>query len=327
MANALTYKNIGIEDESSWGASTAGTAHRLQVTSVSINQVKEKQLVEDTIATPKGRDRMRDIKDTYEGDISGYLTPRNAHHMLELVNGSPSVAGGSIGSSATLFSYPQNTSGIMSSKTMVLDRNNSSEKFQGVRGKSFEISFSDSLMEFTLNGMASNRISAAALVDVVGETIKPFTFADAAVSIHAGSSYGANPVTLNVSEMSITYDNGLETTHLSGSGTPNRSDPKVPTIEGKFKIFHDGTSWTSAAYGSSEFYIRVLATLPSQGGYITGTTPFRLRIDIPRTELTSTVRDYEQGEFSMEEIEFMGMVEPGLSTLWRVELEAGVSID
>lgn len=327
MANNLIYEDLEIGNEATWGASVAATTYRLAVKSVTFNRALEKQLAETTTVTPKGRDRIVSIKSAYEGDITGIVTPRVIHHMLELVNGEFAVAGSSAGTSATIFEYPQNTSGSMASKFINLDRNNSTERFLGVRGKSLEITFSDSVMEFTLNGMAKTRGLGTALANnLTGETIKPFVFADATVSIHQGASYSSTPVTLAVSEFSLTYDNGLESTYLSGSADPSRSDPKMPDIKGKFKIFHDGASWTDAAYGASEFYIRMQATLPSSGGLIAGVTPFILRIDVPRTELTTNVRNYEQAELSVEEIEFSGMVEKGLSLLWRVQLTAGASV-
>src|SRR3990167_8524350 len=150
MANNLIYEDLEIGNEATWGTSVAATTYRLGVKTVTFNRMLEKSLVETTTVTPKGRDRIVSVKSTYEGDITGIVTPRVIHHMLELVNGEFAVVGTSVGASGTLFEYPQNTSGSMASKFINLDRNNSSERFLGVRGKSLEISFSDNQLEFTL---------------------------------------------------------------------------------------------------------------------------------------------------------------------------------
>ena len=326
MANTLIYKDIGVQDEVSFGISLTANYTRLHVRTVTLNQTIDKMLVEDTTSNVKGRDRISRIKTTLEGDITGFITPRGVHQMLEMVNGAVAT-GTSMGASGSLFTYYQDTSGTsFLSKVVNLDRNNSQEKFLGVRAKSLELTASDSLAEYTLSVIAKTYGAGASMADILGETVKSFNFADNVLQINAGTTIGTAPITHKVSEWSIKYDNGLEATYLSGLEDITRSDPKIPTIEGKFTIFHEGASWTAGNYGSSEFYIRLTATLPSHGGLIAGVSPYVLRIDMPRTELTSTVRNYEQAEFGVEEIEFKGMFHPGLSLLWRPELTCGLSI-
>jgi len=306
MANLLAYKDLGIETESSFGASTAGTATRLHVASVGIELNPNKELVEDTSGTPKGRDRIVARRNDIEGDITGFGTPRSLHHMFELALGE---AGSSVAlGTAAIITYNQNTSGSMISKTINVDRNNSQEKFSGVRGKSLELTASDDLLEFTTSVLAQARANGVALPDnVVGETVLPFTFSDITATIHQGATYGAEGVELKLNEWNLTYDNGLEGTHQSGSKAISRSDPSIPTVEGSMTIFHEGASWVDATYGCSEFYVRFEATLPSCAGLIDGVTPYLLRIDTPRVQLSTNTRNYEQAALQVEEIKFMGM--------------------
>lgn len=309
MAYQTIYKDLGIETESSFGASTAGTASRIHVRSMTLGLDVTKELVEDTVSSSKGRDRMVLKRNNIEGDITGYGSPRNLHHAFELVMGSAGVSVAN-GASCALITYYQNTSGTMLTKAVNVDRNSTQEKFLGVYASSLELTASDDLLEWTLSGGAKSRVAGVALADnVVGETVHPYTYADFNVTIHAGSTYGANTVTHKVSEWNMTYENGTEKTYLSGSKDVDRIDPKIPTVSGMFKIFHEGSSWVSAAYGASEFYLRFRATLPSEAGLIAGVTPYQLTIDIPRSQLTTNVRNYEQNEFAVEEINFVGMMD------------------
>ena len=305
--------------EATFGTSIAMTS-RMHIKSFGFGLNMNYELVEDTVTSSKGRDRMIRRKNVIEGDMSGYASPRNLHEMFELVNG---VEGTTSGVSLMVITYGQNVNGTMMSKSMFVDRNHSQEAFNGVYASSLEINGSDDLLEWTMSGGAKTRgvgVGASIMDNVIGETVHSYNFSDITVSIHKGATYGTQAVTHKVSEWNVKYDNGMEATHLSGSADIARIDPKIPTIEGKIKIFHEGSSWVDATYGASEFYIRFAGTLPSQGGLIGGVSAYLLTIDVPRVQLTSNVRPYEQNEFSVEEIDFVGMMDlspVGTSALWK----------
>ncbi len=323
----LIYKDITVTPEATWGTSLAGDPDRLHIKSINLNLAREKQVVEETTGTPKGRQRIVVIKDTLEGDMVGFLTPTTAHHVLEWVNGAQVTVGSSVGASGTLFNYNQNIDGNLYSKAINIDRTNSQERFNGVRAKTLQLTAQDSLTEFTLHVMAKNRGLGATIGDNnIGETVKPFTFADWTISFNAGGTIGPNPITLAAKQWAMTYDNQQEAAYLSGSQTPTRTDPKIPTLEGSFSLFHDGASYTDAAYGASEFYLRFQGVMPSDRGLIAGVTPFMLRIDIPKVQLTKTDRTYANGELAMEDFTFSAIFDTGLSALWFPQLTAGASI-
>lgn len=319
MAYQNIYKDLGIATEASFGTSLA-LQTRIHIKSFGLGLNQNKELVEDTVTSSRGRDRLIRRKNVIEGDISGYCSPRALHEMFELVNGMEGVTSGV---SLMNIVYGQNVNGTMMTKSMFVDRNNSQEAFNGVYASSLEISGSDDLLEWTMSGGAKIRgvgVGSSIMDNVIGETVHTYNFSDITVTIHKGATYGVQPVTHKVSEWSVKYDNGMEGTHLSGSANIDRVDPKIPMVDGKFKIFHEGSSWVDATYGASEFYIRFAGTLPSQGGLIGGLTPYLLTIDIPRSQLKTNVRNYEQNEFAVEEIEFVGLMDlspVGTSALWK----------
>lgn len=328
MAHSMVYKDIAVGNESTFGNSIAfiTAANRLHVKTVTLNLNNNKEMVDDTMNTPKGRDRMVIVKKEVDGDITGYVTPRVIHHMIELANGEL-AATSSVGTSAVLYTYNQNISGSMISKTIGIDRNNSQEVFNGVRGSALEITGSDSRLEFTLSAIAKTQSDVGvSLPDITGETIKAAVFHDVVITAHPGASYGTQLTTVLASEWSIKYENGLEGSFLSGSPDIARSDPKVPMVTGKFKIFHEGASFVTLQHGCSEAYLRFDITFNSCKGLIAGVTPYLLRIDVPRTEMKSNVRDFEAGEYSMEEVEFEGKYDLGTSALWVVTQTAGANI-
>ena len=315
MGHQTIYKDIGVGDESTWGASIASNATRLHVKTVTLNKTVEKEIVDDTTTSIKGRERSVRLKNTVTGDITGYATPRTMHYMLELAMGQ-AASTSALGNSANIQTYNQNTSGTMASKSINVDRNNSQETFNGVRASAIDISFSDNKVEFTLNAEAKTQSNVGtSMQDLIGETIKSATFADTVVTIHQGSTYGSQITTLNVESGNVKYGNGLESQFLSGSRDASRSDPKIPTVTGKFKIFHEGTSFVALQHGCSEAYIRFDITYPSCAGLIAGETPYTMRVDVPRVDLISNVRDYNAGEYSMEEVEFHGKLNTGTSSL------------
>ncbi len=322
MPYQTIYKDLGVATEAVFGTSLAMTT-RFHVKTFSMGLDQNKELVEDTITSSRGRDRLVRRKNVIEGDIAGYGSPRSLHEMLELVNGSE---GTTTGVSLMTITYGQNVNGTMMSKSVFIDRNNSQEAFNGVWATSLEISGKDDLIEWTMSGGAKTQgvgVGSSIMDNVIGETVHPYNFSDITVTIHKGSTYGAQPVTHKVSEWSIKYDNGQEATHLSGNADVARVDPKIPMVDGKFSIFHEGSSWVSATYGASEFYIRFAGTLPSQGGLIGGLTPYLLTIDVPRSQLKTNVRNYEQNAFAVEEIEYVGMMDlspNGTSALWKVSM-------
>lgn len=330
MAHQTIYKNVGLANETSYGASIAPTASRIRVTSVGLNLNPNKEVVEDTVTSVKGRDRIVNLRNSIEGSIEGFGTPRNLHHMFELVNGQVGSSVALLGGTnvGIVMTYNQNTSGSMLTKSLVLDRNNSQELFNGVAGRKLTLSFSDGLLEYSLDATAKTRASGPAVTDnVAGETIKPFNFADFTVYIQAGSTFvTAEALTLKVSECEITYDNDHEVSFLSGNANADRIDPKIPTLEGKLKIFHEGSSWTAATFGASEFWMRLEGVLPTGSGQINvGNTPYLLRIDMPRTQLMTNERNYEQNELSIEEIAFNGLLNLGASYLWQPSITGDIN--
>lgn len=319
------YKNIIIKEEAVWGVSGAGATQLLQITSSTLESNPNKSLVEDTRTSMKGRDRTVRLKDEIEGDISAVGSPRNLHRFLELAMGTQGTTS-AVGDSAVLNTYHQNTSGSMLSATIVEDRNNSGEAFYGLRGQKLTMKASDALFEMTLSAKAKSRSDGPGVPDLVGETVKPFVFADVQVTIGRGSA-NTNPVTIPAAEWTVEYDNGLESSFLSGSRLASRSDPMTPMVTGSIKFFHEGTSWTSPTYGVSEMYISLQASTDSSKGLIAGVTPYFLKIDIPRVEFTKTTRPYAQAELSVETLEFTGMFDAGLSLLIRPQLTTGFDLD
>lgn len=321
MAHQRIYKDIQLGNEGTWGSSIAPT-ERLHIRTMTLNKVVEKEIADDTTSSIKGRERMNRLQHTIEGDITAYGTPRNFGHFFELANGALGTTA-TLGSSALVMTYSQNTDGTMISKTLNVDRNNSQETFNGVRASNMEISASDNKVELSLSTQARYQSDVGtAIQDLQGETTKPATFADVTVTVDPGS-YGDQAETLKVSEWSLTYDNGLETQHLSGDRDPARSDPNVPTLEGSFSIFHTGISYVELSKGCSEAYIRFDIVYPSCAGLIAGVTPYTTRIDVPRAELTSNVRNYESGELSVEEVEFSALFDLGTSSLWQATQTVG----
>jgi len=319
MAYQNIYKDIGLATEATFGTSLAMQT-RIHVKSFGMGLDMNYELVEDTVTSSRGRDRLIRRKNVIEGDMSGDGSPRALHEMFEWVNGMEGVTSGV---SLMTITYGQNVSGAMLTKSIFVDRNNSQEAFNGGYASSLEISGADDLIEWTMSGGAKLRgvgVGSSIMDNVIGETVHSYNFSDITVSIHKGATYGTQAVTHKVSEWNVKYDNGMEATHLSGNANIDRVDPKIPTVEGKFKIFHEGSSWVDATYGASEFYIRFAGTLPSQGGLIGGLTPYLLTIDIPRSQLKTNVRSYEQNDFAVEEIEFVGMMDlspVGTSALWK----------
>jgi hypothetical protein len=327
MAYQTIFQDMLVQDETSFGASIA-PAHRLHIRSTSLDITREKQHIEDTSSFVRGRDRMSLMKDTVEGDITGFGSPRNLHYALEWVNGCKGVS--SAGSSVSCVrTYPQNVNQTWLTRTVNLDRNNSQELFTGVAAQSLELSCSDNLLEWSLGCVGRNRAGGVSMASVIGETVGAFSYADFNIRIHAGSTFGTQGVSLAVSDWSVNYNNGLEASWTSGNPQAQRVDAKIPSVEGKLTIFHEGASWVSATYGCSEFYLRFEGNLASCKGLISGTSSYRLCIDIPRAELTSNVKNYEQNAFSVEEIEFKGLLDlspNGTSALWVPSLTAGLTL-
>lgn len=316
MAYQTIYKDIGIADEATWGTSIASTTRKMHIRTSTLGLNPNKGLVEDIMTSMKGRERMVQTKNDVSGDLTGYATPRSLHEAYELVNLAKGVTS-ALGASAMIIDYVQNTSGTITSKTINTDRNNSQEKFNGVFATALDISWSDGLVEWTANCLAKTRAVGAVLSDTIGETVKPYNYGDVTVTVHAGATYGAQPVTLAVSSGNVKYDNGAELAFLSGSNDASRADPKIPSVTGKLKIFHTGSSWVSAFTGASEFYLRIQMVTNSAEGLIAGVTPYMNRIDVPRIQFTSNVRNFEQAAISVEEIEYTGMFDYGTSALWK----------
>lgn len=325
-AHQTIYKNIGIGDENDWGSSIASNSTRLHVKTVTLNHDPTKEMVEDTMSSVKGRERMVRVRNVNEGDITGFVSPRTMHHMWELAMGVRGATS-AVGSSAILRTYNQNTGGSMISKSINVDRNNTQETWNGVRGTALEVTGSDNKLEFTLNAnVKTYSNNGTSMQDLVGETVKVATFADTTITIHQGASYGADITTLKVSEFSYKYENGLESAHLSGDRDIQRSDPGIPVVTGKFKIFHEGASFVNLAHGCSEAYIQFNTVYPLCAGLIAGVTPYTMRVDITRAELKSNVRNYEAAEKSVEEVEFEGKLNTGTSSLINVTQTVGFDI-
>jgi len=314
----MIFKHIGIENESTYGISVAGNATRLTVRTANIALTPNKELVEDTMASVRGRERMTSLRNSIEGSITAFATPRNTHHFLEMAFGDFGTSAALGTSGAALVTYNQNTSGTWVSKTILKDYNKSQEKFRGTAATGLEFTFSDGLAELSLDVIGQRRDVGITLANSLGETIKPFTFSDFNVQIAAGAS--ANGLTtIRVSELTLSYSNGIAGAYLSGNNNITRIDSLVPSVTGSFKIFHDNDTFRTATFGCSEYFLRVDATLPDCHGLISGITPYFLRIDVPRTQFTTSELPYEQASLSMETISFTGLLEPGVSYLIRAQ--------
>jgi len=317
VATQTIYKDIGVGDESTFGASIACDSDRFHIKSFDINKVVEKEVMDDTTTTMLGGERMVRIKNTVEGDMNAYLTPKTMHHFMELANGALGVSS-ALGITGVLMTYNQNTNGTMVSKSLNVDRNNSQETFNGVRASSIEFSGSDGLLEMTLSTIAKTQSNiGTSMQDLVGETTKSAAMADVAITVSQGTAY-ASPDTLEVSDWKVKYENGLEAAFLSGSRDLTRSDPGIPTVTGSLKIFHEGVSYVNLAHGCSDAYIRFDITWPTCAGLIAGVTPYTATINVPQAQLTSNVRSYEAAEMSVEDLEFEGVFNSGTSALWQV---------
>lgn len=324
MAYQTIYKHLVFKDETTWGVSANSSLRYIPVTSSSIEENINKALVEDTSTSMKGRDRMYRGKSEITGEVSSFASPKVLHTFLELVNGVHGATAAS-GTSALIVTYNQNTDGNYISQSVIHDRNNSQEAFYGIRGTKLSLQASDGLVECSLSTIGKTRGNGVAVVDTIGETVVPFMFSDITVTI--GRPSYASPVTLNVSDWNIDYDNKMEPGYLSSSRNPLRTDPSVPELTGSFTIYHEGTSWVSATYGASDFYLRIEAASDSSTGLIAGVTPYYLRIDVPRVQLTKTSRNYEQAALSVEKIEFTAYFDPGLSMMWKPQLTTGFDIE
>jgi hypothetical protein len=324
MAHQRIYKNLNVRDESTWGVSVTGTNQPLMIRSTSLGLNTNKQLVEETVTSIKGRDRMTIGRNEIDGDISLYADPRNLHHAFEWVNGTQGTSSAQ-GTSAIMMTYNQNVDGNYLSKTVIMDRNNTQEAFYGVRATKLGINWSDNLVELNLSTMAKTRDVGPSVADIVGTTFKPFEFADVSVTIARPGN--VNPVNIYTSNGSIEYDNGMERTFLSGSRDANRTDGGIPRLSGSFEIFHEGNSWVSATYGVSELYINIQARAVSAHGLIAGVTPHFLNINIPRSQFTTNVRNFEQAALAVETVTFEAMFDPGTSTLWTPSLVTEKAIE
>lgn len=324
MAVQVIYKNIGIEEETSWGASTGGILRVLQIKNTTLNTNPNKTLVEDTMTSLKGRDRFVLLKNETGGDIEALGSPRILHNFLKLINGLPG-ASTAMGTSAFVYTYNQDTGGSPLSMTMVLDRNNTQEKFSGLRASKLVLKASNDILDATLSLMGKDRVTGVSVTDKVGETFKPLTFADMKVTI--GLPSYSQVATLNVSEWQLEFDTGLERSHLSGARTAARLDSKVDSLKGNFKIFHTGNSFVNTVYGVSDYNIRFEGIPDSSSGLIAGVTPYYLKIDLPRVQLRTTTRNYEQNQLAVETIEFEALFDPGTSALWSPQLTVGYDIE
>lgn len=325
MAEQMIWRPIGIEDESFFGASVAGTAKRMSIVSTTLGQVPNKDVVKETTNTSLGPDRFKYKNDVVGGDMKTFGTPAILHQALEFVMGTTGSSS-ALGSSAVLMNYAQDTSGRLLSKTVVLDRNNTQEKFSGVIGKSIELSANNDLLDVSLSVLAKSRNTGVSLVNTVGETLKPFAFSDMVITYSPGATMGANPVTVAVDSWKLKFDNGVDGTFLSGSKNLSRADKKdIPKLEGSFKIFHEGSTLTDGTFGCSEYYVRFQGTLTSCDGLIAGVTPYSFQADCPRVFLKTIPRNYETGALSMEEVTFEGLVNSGMSVLWRPRLIVGTN--
>lgn len=314
----LIVKDIGIEDEPSFGASVAGTARRIHVRTVGLGLNVNKAVVEQTGGTAKGRDVMTRISNTLDGDITAYASPKVLHELLELGMGTTATST-SVGTSASIYTYNQNTQPNPLTKTVNIDRAVTQEKFQGVFGTGFQISGSDNLLELTVPTSARFRAAGVSMADAAGEQTKPLSFSDVIVTLYRGATVGVGTTVL-VSNWTLNYANGYNGKHMSGSRDYNQIDSSIPTISGSFQVYHEGASFADAAYGCSEFWLRIDAVLPTCNGLVAGVTPHVLRLDVPRIELTTSTRSYEQASMAMEDVEWVGVVNPDTLYLFRATL-------
>ena len=323
MSLVSIYKDILLRNEATWGVSAAGQTRTLSIISSSIELDPSNKLVDDTRTSFKGNDQIVAVKNVIKGDIKAYATPRNIRSFLELGLGSAGVTS-AVGTSALLFTYNQNTSGSMQSATIVIDRNSAQEAFYGVRAKKLALNFKDAELEMTLSVEAQTRSGAPTIPDVIGETVKPYIFADATVTI-AAPSY-TNPYTLLASDMTVDYDTGLVSSFLSGNRNAARSDPGTPKLSGEFTVFHEGNSWVDAAFGATELNLRIEFSTNSGEGLISGVTPYYLKLDVPRVRLSSSKRTFDAGKLTMETVKWMAIFDTGSSSLWTPAFTAGADL-
>jgi hypothetical protein len=316
MANQMIFQHLGYENEASWGQSLAGISTWLPIVSSDLSTNVNKTLVEDTQTTLKGRDKMVRLQEEIDGTINSFAYPKILHNFTEWVNGREGTSAAS-GTSAIQFTYPQGTGATYLSKTIQQDRNNSQEKFSGVRATELTLSGSDSLIEANVTVMGRERSEGISIAPPVAEVFKPFTFDKATISVGGPAAAGIAEVKVNSWE--LTYNNNMERSHQSGSRQPSRTDNLVPTIEGSLEIYHEGVSYVSPTFGCSELYVRIDLTSDScMGNLIAGVTPVFYRVNIPRVEFTTNERNYEQGALSVETINFTAMYDSTTASLWQV---------
>ncbi len=324
---ATVIKDITIETEPSYGASRTGTQTKLHTINMTLGLQSNKAYVEDTTNTPKGYDRITLGPNVVSGTWDGFGSPRNLHYAFEWVNG---VAGTSVALGTSQFgiqmTYNQNTDGRMLSRTVNMDRQNSQEKFSGVAASNLTIKGSNSNIELSMDLLGQSRLPGVSVAYTLGETVLPYSYADVSVTWNQGASFAsAGNTTLYLSEWEMTYDNGLEGANLSGSYDINRVDPKIPTLKGKFKVFHEYGSHSDMAQGATQFSLRFQATLPTVKGSITGGTPYFVRIDVPAAQADVVVKNYKVAEVCVEEVSWMAEFDAGTSALWTVTQVVGAS--
>lgn len=323
MSAQVIYKSMALGDEATWGTSV-NTTRNINIISSSIKTNPNKSLVEDSTVSLKGQDSMISGKIEIDGDIKSYSTPKTLHNFLKYALGGAGATS-AVGTSAIQITYNPDISGNLNPFTAVFDRNNTQEAFYGLRASKLALKATDGLIEGTLTVMGKSRGTGVSIADTVGETVKPFVFADAVVTV--GLPGFTQTGVLNVSEWDLNYSNGMERTYLSGSRAASRLDAKIPTIDGTLKIIHTGLSYVSPTFGVSELYVRIELTTDSTGGLIAGITPHYLRINIPRVQFATNERNYEAAKISIETITFKGMFDPGTSALVQPLLTTGFDIE
>jgi len=316
MATIVAYKDIGIANEPSLGASVA-VADYIHVKTYAVDDVPNKERVDDTSNTTKGHDRIEARRVDLTGSLTGYGSPRVLHHAFELVNMVGATAIATVGTSASEYEYQQTTGGSSQlSKSTYADYNNSTAIHRGMRASQIELSASNDLIDVSLDLLGVNKDPGITLAGS-GEATKPWKFSN--VNIYIGATLGdieTGGTAFHITEWTITYANNLEGTHQSGQNTIKRSDIKIPTFDMNLTLYNETEFFQGAKNGCSTYAMRLVGELDPCQGTIVGSTPYKLTIDVPFFEVVTSPRTYEAGEFISEKVAMYAKYSAADDALW-----------